>query len=188
MLDFNRANISGTPLSVGINALIEAAEPLEPNTRKYLGASVIGSECLRRIQYDWVGRPAVPHTDPRYFCARALLRGSQSATSDPCWLSFRASGGAQLCCRRWAVSRSCRRYSCCRTQSVRNGLPGYLGTQSTRRKGLACRRARRARTRLSTICRANLALSGLFGSDDVAGAIHRDERRHLRTTASTAAF
>ena len=60
MLDFNRVNISGTPLSVAINALIEAGEPLEPNTRKYLGASAIGSECLRRVQYDWVCDPQHP--------------------------------------------------------------------------------------------------------------------------------
>jgi hypothetical protein len=60
MLDFNRANISETPLSLAINALIEAAEPPEQSNRKYLGASVIGSECLRRVQYDWVCDPQHP--------------------------------------------------------------------------------------------------------------------------------
>jgi hypothetical protein len=54
MLDFNRANVSVSALSLAINELIEAAEPPEENVRQYLGASSVGSECLRRIQYDWL--------------------------------------------------------------------------------------------------------------------------------------
>ena len=53
MLDFNLANLSEAPISVALNTLIEAAEPPEENTRQYLGASSVGSECLRRVQYDW---------------------------------------------------------------------------------------------------------------------------------------
>jgi hypothetical protein len=53
VLDFNPASLSETPLNIAINALIEAAEPREENTRQYLGASSIGSECLRKVQYDW---------------------------------------------------------------------------------------------------------------------------------------
>jgi hypothetical protein len=60
VLNFNRTNISATPLSVAINSLIEAAEPRESNTRQYLGASAIGSECLRRVQYDWMVDPIHP--------------------------------------------------------------------------------------------------------------------------------
>ena len=54
MLDFNRAVLSDAPISLAINALIEHAEPPEENTRQYLGASTIGSDCLRKIQYDWM--------------------------------------------------------------------------------------------------------------------------------------
>ena len=54
MLDFNRAVLSDAPISLAINALIERAEPPEENTRQYLGASIIGSDCLRKIQYDWM--------------------------------------------------------------------------------------------------------------------------------------
>ena len=54
MLDFNRTNVSTSPLSVAINELIELAEWPEVNTRQYLGASTIGSECLRRVQFDWM--------------------------------------------------------------------------------------------------------------------------------------
>jgi hypothetical protein len=56
-LDFNRVHLSATTLSVGINELIESAEPPEPNVRQYLGASAIGSECLRKVQYDWMVDP-----------------------------------------------------------------------------------------------------------------------------------
>ena len=52
MLDFNRTNVSTSPLSVAINELIELTEWPEVNTRQYLGASTIGSECLRRVQFD----------------------------------------------------------------------------------------------------------------------------------------
>ena len=57
MLDFNRANLSEAPISVAINALIEAAEPRKENARQYLGASAIGAECLRKVQYDWQVAP-----------------------------------------------------------------------------------------------------------------------------------
>jgi hypothetical protein len=60
VLNFNRANLSEAPISVTINALIEAAEPPEENTRQYLGASSIGSECLRKVQYDWMVEPMHP--------------------------------------------------------------------------------------------------------------------------------
>ena len=54
MLDFNHAVLSDAPISLAINALIERAEPPEENRREYLGASIIGSDCLRKIQYDWM--------------------------------------------------------------------------------------------------------------------------------------
>jgi hypothetical protein len=58
VLDFNRANVSAQPLSVAINNLVEAAEPPEENVRQYLGASTIGGECLRKVQFDWMCDPA----------------------------------------------------------------------------------------------------------------------------------
>jgi hypothetical protein len=54
ILNFNRANLSERPTSTLINELIERAEPLSENFRQYLGASAIGSECLRKIQFDWM--------------------------------------------------------------------------------------------------------------------------------------
>ena len=59
-LDFNRSNLSERPVNVLINQLIEQAEPPAENYRKYLGASAIGSECLRNVQYDWMCDPQFP--------------------------------------------------------------------------------------------------------------------------------
>src|SRR5262249_23690825 len=55
---FNRAHLSDEPISIAINTLIEQAEPPEENERQYLGASAIGSECLRKVQFDWWCKPA----------------------------------------------------------------------------------------------------------------------------------
>jgi hypothetical protein len=60
MLDFNRSILSDAPISTAINTAIERAEPREENVRQYLGASAIGSECLRRVQYDWMCDPDHP--------------------------------------------------------------------------------------------------------------------------------
>jgi hypothetical protein len=58
--DFNRANLSEQPLSQQINELIERAEPPSKNYRQYLGASAIGSECLRKVQYEWMCDQELP--------------------------------------------------------------------------------------------------------------------------------
>lgn len=59
-LNLNRAILSAKPLNQHLNELIEAAEPPSPNYRQYLGASSIGAECLRRVQYDWMCDPEFP--------------------------------------------------------------------------------------------------------------------------------
>lgn len=60
MFDFNRSNFSERPISQSINELIERGEPPSANYRQYLGASSIGSECLRKVQYDWFCDPVFP--------------------------------------------------------------------------------------------------------------------------------
>jgi hypothetical protein len=60
MLNFNRANLSDQPINRLVNELIEATAPPSENNRPYLGASAIGSECLRRVQYDWMCDPEFP--------------------------------------------------------------------------------------------------------------------------------
>ena len=60
MLNFNRANLSDQLINRLVNERIEAAEAPSENFRRYLGASAIGAECLRKIQYDWMCDPVFP--------------------------------------------------------------------------------------------------------------------------------
>lgn len=55
VLDFNRENVAATDVNQAINALLDAAALVEQreDRRSYLGASGIGSECLRKVQFDW---------------------------------------------------------------------------------------------------------------------------------------
>src|SRR5262245_43242062 len=55
MLNLNRANLSIEPINVAINDAIErvAAPAMKRPREQYLGASILGHECLRRIQFDW---------------------------------------------------------------------------------------------------------------------------------------
>jgi len=53
-INLNRNNLSDKPLSIAINQAIEAAQPPAQNGRNYLGGSAIGSECLRKVQSDWM--------------------------------------------------------------------------------------------------------------------------------------
>jgi hypothetical protein len=59
MLNLNRANLSLEPINTTINDAIErvAAPTTERPREQYLGASILGHECLRRIQFDWWVRP-----------------------------------------------------------------------------------------------------------------------------------
>ena len=101
MLDFNRAILSAQSISVSINDLIERSAPAEVNERQYLGASTIGSECLRRIQFDWMSNPAHPARTRDIFARghffeqlsrEHLVRaGFQFATNKS--LNFSAAGG-----------------------------------------------------------------------------------------------
>jgi hypothetical protein len=60
VINLNRAYLSDKPISKLINELIERAEPTSENYRQYLGASGIGSDCLRKVQYDWMCDPVFP--------------------------------------------------------------------------------------------------------------------------------
>jgi hypothetical protein len=60
VINLNRSNLSDRPINQLINELIEHAEPPSENFRQYLGASSIGSECLRKVQFDWMVDPIFP--------------------------------------------------------------------------------------------------------------------------------
>ena len=101
-MDFNRACLSATPINAAINALIEAAAEPEINNRQYLGASSIGSECLRRVQYDWMVDAVHPQRMRDIFFrgdvfenrSRELLAGAGFRFEpDAAALNFSAVGG-----------------------------------------------------------------------------------------------
>jgi hypothetical protein len=56
-LNLNRANLSLDPLNVVINDAVEQASLVKhtgDQPRGYLGASLIGDECSRKIQFEWM--------------------------------------------------------------------------------------------------------------------------------------
>src|SRR6476619_1526752 len=57
MLNLNRANLSLDTLNTAINTRIEQASLIKHANdmpRDYLGASLIGETCLRKIQFEWM--------------------------------------------------------------------------------------------------------------------------------------
>lgn len=69
VLDFNPANLSSTDINASINAALDAAALAEQREerRTYLGASGIGSECLRSIQFNWKRDSIFPAQTKRIF-------------------------------------------------------------------------------------------------------------------------
>jgi hypothetical protein len=101
VIDLNRAGLSDAPFCIALNAAIERAEPPEENTRRYLGASTIGSACMRKVQYDWMCDPVHPAQTRDIFRRGHLLEelsrqhliraGFKFAPKER--LSFSAAGG-----------------------------------------------------------------------------------------------
>jgi hypothetical protein len=68
MLNLNRASLSLEPINTAINAALERAVSRTDRPREqYLGASVVGHECSRRIQFDWWCRTEIPAQDNERF-------------------------------------------------------------------------------------------------------------------------
>jgi hypothetical protein len=60
MLNFNRASLSLESVNVAVNGAIErAATTMAVLPRPYLGASIVGDACARRIQFDWWCAPVL---------------------------------------------------------------------------------------------------------------------------------
>lgn len=59
MLDFNRTNLATADLAAAFVSVLDTSALREDreSRRTYLGASAIGSECLRKVQYDWQCEP-----------------------------------------------------------------------------------------------------------------------------------
>src|SRR6516162_9916745 len=103
MLNLNNANLSIEPINVAINDVIErAAATTAELPRPYLGASIVGHECARRIQYDWWCKPELPARTREIFDrghyfeerSRRLLVATGFKFAPPTALAFSAVGGA----------------------------------------------------------------------------------------------
>jgi hypothetical protein len=59
VIDLNSFDVAARPFSSTIDALLDGAAAQEAR-RTYLGASAIGNQCLRRIQFSWMCDPQHP--------------------------------------------------------------------------------------------------------------------------------
>jgi hypothetical protein len=62
-INLNRANLSLDPLNASSNAAVEQASlarHANGQPRGYLGASLIGDECARKIQFEWMASSTFP--------------------------------------------------------------------------------------------------------------------------------
>jgi len=101
--DYYKPKLAEEPINVALNAAIErAAATTAELPRPYLGASSIGDECMRRIQYDWWCKPELPARTREIFDrghyfeerARRLLVATGFKFAPPTALAFSAVGGA----------------------------------------------------------------------------------------------
>jgi hypothetical protein len=61
VMNLNRATLSLETVNIAINDAIERAVATKAELpRPYLGASIVGDGCLRRVQYDWWCKPTLP--------------------------------------------------------------------------------------------------------------------------------
>jgi hypothetical protein len=103
MLNLNRANLSIEPINGAINdALERAAATAAELPRPYLGASIIGHECARRIQFDWWCKPELAARTREIFDrghyfegrTRRHLVAAGFKFAPPEALAFSAAGGS----------------------------------------------------------------------------------------------
>src|SRR5262249_38238101 len=103
MLNLNRASLSLEPINETVNAVIErAAADTAELPRPYLGASIIGRECARRIQLEWWVKPVLPARTREIFDrghyfeerARQHLIAAGFKFAPPEALAFSAADGA----------------------------------------------------------------------------------------------
>jgi len=103
MLNLNRATLSLEPVNRAINDAIERSVAATAELpRPYLGASIVGHDCARRIQYEWWVRPTLAarireiFNRGHYFEQRARqhLAAIGFKFAPPEVLSFTAVGGA----------------------------------------------------------------------------------------------
>jgi hypothetical protein len=103
-MDFNRANLSLEAINIAINDAIEQAAAKAPPDppRPYLGASIVGHECLRRAQFDWWIKPELAARTREIFERGSYFEGRMRERliaagftfAPPAALAFSTAGGA----------------------------------------------------------------------------------------------
>jgi hypothetical protein len=59
-MNFNRASLALETVNVAVNDAIERAAATKAELpRPYLGASIVGDDCLRKVQFDWWCKPTL---------------------------------------------------------------------------------------------------------------------------------
>jgi hypothetical protein len=59
-MNFNRASLALEAVNVAVNDAIERAAATKAELpRPYLGASIVGDDCLRKVQFDWWCKPTL---------------------------------------------------------------------------------------------------------------------------------
>jgi hypothetical protein len=103
MLNLNRAALSLEPVNTAVNEAIErAAAATADRPQPYLGASIVGYECARRVQYAWWCAPVLAARTREIFerghyfeqRARAHLEAIGFRFAPPGALAFTAVDGA----------------------------------------------------------------------------------------------
>lgn len=92
-IDYSDADkqLAREPLNTELNALIERATAAAARLpRAYLGASIVGHECARQVQYDWWVLPTLP-ARVRLIFDRPCLREAGARAVDAGGLSLRAA-------------------------------------------------------------------------------------------------
>lgn len=104
MLDFNRTNLATADLATMFVAALDTSALREDREthRTYLGASAIGSECLRKVQFDWQCEPVHAARTMRIFArghafeeftARAMAQAGFRIERGTPRTGFSAAGG-----------------------------------------------------------------------------------------------
>jgi hypothetical protein len=102
MLNLNRSNLSDEPINTALNAAIERAiADTAELPRPYLGASIVGDDCLRKAQFDWWCKPMLTARTREIFArghyfearVRAHLMAAGFKFAPPEVLAFTAADG-----------------------------------------------------------------------------------------------
>jgi hypothetical protein len=181
-LNLNRASLSSEIVNVAVNDAIERATAAKAELpRPYLGASIVGNECLRKVQFDWWCKPMLSSRvrdifeRGHYFedVARQHLTAAGFKLAPPDALAFSAVNGDLRGHGRWNHHR---RPEPAQRRLLQLPLP--VGAQGDQCEKLACNRARRTRESFPAIRCAGRALPSLSRQDQ-SGAVHSHQCRHL---------